>query len=269
MTARSRFSHAGVGQAAVFPHHRGQRETQPRVVGEVVVAQRERVAAALRLEAEAQMAAHAGGVTEADLELVALVQRPHAREQLVVAPLVGLEMRGADQHQRRGIGGKLLAAAIGTLQLGKQRIDAREIFIGVALVPDAHGEECEHVHEVIVEENRQLDAAGRLGAALLGEKLQHVDRDDVGIGLLPNAVPVVQDVKPFGASAAIVGADRAVEKDLVAAGAKLVGTHRVAEQREGGAKRFRRGALVDDVLPRRSPQGALEDGAGLLERDVH
>ena len=124
------------------------------------------------------------------------------------------------------------------------------------------------MHEVIVEENRQLDAAGRFGAALLGEKVQHVDRDDVGVGLLRHAVPVVQDVKPFRAGAAIVRADRAVEKNLVAAGAKLVGAHRVAQLLEGGAERTRRGELVDDVLPRRSLQGALEDGAGLFERDV-
>ena len=92
MTARSRFWMSASARRQYSRHHRGQRETQPRVVGDVVVAQRQRVAAALRLEAEAQMAAHAGGVTEADLELVALVQRPHAREQPVVAPLVGLEM---------------------------------------------------------------------------------------------------------------------------------------------------------------------------------
>ena len=210
-------------------------------------------------------------MTEADLELVALVQRPHAREQLVVAPLVGLEMRGADQQQRRGISGKLLAAAVGPLQLGEQRIDAREIFIGVALIPDPHRQQGEHVHEVVVEENRQLDAAGRFGAALLGQKVQHVDRDDVGIGLLRHAVPVVQDVKPFGAGAAVVGADRAIEKDLVAAGAKPVGAHGArARLQQGGAERScarrTRRPISCAPIPRRA---LLEDGAGLFERDVH
>ncbi len=207
-------------------------------------------------------------MAEANLELVAVVQRPHARQQLGVTPFFGLEMRGADQHQRGGIGGKLVAAAVRPLQRRKQRVDAREVFIRVARVPDPHREQRQDVHEVVVEQDRQLDSAGRFGASLLGHETQDIDRDDVRIGALRHAVPVVQDMKAFRARPAVVRSNGAIEKDLVAADAKLVGAHRLAEQREAGAERFRGGELVDNLLSRRSLQGAVEDGAGLFERDV-
>ena len=155
------------------------------------------------------------------------------------------------------------------LQLRQQRVDAREVLIRIAVVPDPHRQQREDVHEVVVEQDRELGAAGGLGAALLGEEVQDVDRDDVGIGLLRHAVPVVQDVKPFGAGAAVVGGDRAIEKDLVAAGAKLVGAHRLARARVRPAPSVFAAANSSTISWRADPCKALStNGAGLFERDV-
>ena len=90
----------------------------------------------------------------------------------------------------------------------------------------------EDVHEVIVEQDRELGGACRLGAALIREKVQDVDRDDIGIALLRDAVPVVEDVEAFRARAAVEAGDDAIEKDLLAGGAKAVGAHRVAERQQ-------------------------------------
>ena len=85
-----------------------------------------------------------------------LVERPHPGEQLPVPPLLGLVVRGADQHQRRGIGRELLAATVRALQLGEERVEAREVLVRITVVPNAHRQQRKDVHEVVVEQDRKL-----------------------------------------------------------------------------------------------------------------
>ena len=102
-------------------------------------------------------------------------------------------------------------------------------------------------------------------AALIGEEVQHVDRDAVGIALLRDAVPVVQDVKAFGAGAAVEARDHAIEENLLAAGAEAVGAHRIAQRQERGAERLS-GEPVDDLPANGALQGGADKTARLFER---
>ena len=111
----------------VLAHQRRQRKAQPRVVGDVVVTHDDRVPRIRRLEAEAQVAAHARRVAERHVGLVRLVERPHPFEQLVVAAFVDLVVRGPEQQQRLGVGGELLAAAAAPLEKRQQAAQAVEV----------------------------------------------------------------------------------------------------------------------------------------------
>ena len=125
------------------------------------------------------------------------------------------------------------------------------------------------MHEVVVEQDGELDVARRIRAALVGEKVQHVDRDDVGIGLLRDAVPVVQDVKALGARAAVEAGDHAIEENLLAAGAKAVGAHRIAQRRASDAP-----SVLARSGRRQSPangpcRAVFTKPAGLRKRNFH
>ena len=249
-------------------HHRRQREAQPRIVGEVVVAEREGVAPALRLESKAQMASDAGRMAQADSELMLLVERADLREQLAVAPLFRLKVRRADQHQRLGVGGKLLAAAVRALQIPEHGIQPLEILVGIAIVPNAQGEQRDDVHEVVVEHNRELELARRVRAALFREEVQHIDRDDVGVGLLRDPVPVVHDVETVGAGAAVEGRDGALEKNLLAGGAKTMRAQSIAQPRQRCTECLAAEA-GDNLAPGGAAQGGFDKTRRLIESNFH
>ena len=133
----------------------------------------------------------------------------------------------------------------------------------------ADGEQRQHVHEVVIEQDCQLDPACRFLAALTGQKMQHVDRNDVGIGLLRHAVPVVQDMKALRTSPAVVRGHGAVQKNLVAANPELVRAHRITERLQRRAKRAGAGEVIDDGLARTADECAFNHRARLLKRNVH
>ncbi len=115
-------------------------------------------------------------------------------------------------------------------------------------------------------------ALAALGAALVGEKCSTSTGMMSGLVCCDDAVPVVQDVKPLGARAAVEAGDHAVEENLLA-GRRESGwraSHRVTP---ASACAERLGALQpgDDLLATPTVQGgftspqACSNGISILD----
>ena len=107
----------GVGIRDVLLPSASQREAQPRVVGDVVVAHRR------PCRARRSPRSRSGGGSPCSrrgrsrcASRCAPIERAHAREQQVVAALVRARSARRDQDQRLGIVDEPLAAAVGPLQ---------------------------------------------------------------------------------------------------------------------------------------------------------
>ena len=254
-------------QARVLLHHGQQREAEPRIVGDVVVAHDDGVAAVGGFEAKAQVAAHADRVRERDAHAVGGVQRPDTLQQRCVSALDDLEVRRRDQDQRLRIVHEPLAAAIGPLQLGEQTVQPFEVRVRIAVVPDPQREQGQQVQEVVVQQDRERGGVRRLRAAFRDQIVENVDGDDVVVDVVGLAVPVVQDVEAVLARPAVVLADGPVQIDLLRAGLPRVGAHARPQPPQRLCEILRRRNALEDVATSAASQGRFDQCARTVEGD--
>ncbi len=207
-------------------------KTQPRVVGDVVVAHLDGVARVGGLEAEAQVAAHRRAVLQRGAGAALRPERADAVEQDGVAALVQLEVSGGDERCRLGVVGHPLAAAAGPLQFREEGIEPAHILVGVAFVPGAQRQQRHQVEQVVVEQDGERHRIGRVLPTLPDDEVEHVHGDGVVVDPVGHAVPVVEGVQPFGARARVVVGHRSAQVEAPAADVPHVGAHALAQTQQ-------------------------------------
>jgi hypothetical protein len=200
-------------------------------------------------------------VAKRDVRLMRLVQSANALQQEAVSTLGKLEVRRRDEKERLGIRGEPLAAAVTTLELAQQGIEPHQVSIRAAIVPDPQRQQGQHVHEVVIDEDREHRAIRRAIAPLLHYVIEHIDGDDVLIDVIGFAIPVVERVKSFLTRLAVEFPDVATEGDVSLSRVPRVGLHAFTKPQQRFPEVLRPREIRENLLASGSREGGLEEQA--------
>ena len=175
------------------------------------------------------------------------VERLDSAEQAIVRRIIRLVVRRDNDRQRRGVVDESLAAAVRALDGVDEIVDAIEVGVRVAVVPNAQREQAGDVGEVVVEQNCERCRIALLVAALLDDVMKDVDDDHVVVDAPGRAVPVVQDVEAIGARLLIERAEYRADIVGLLAEFERVPAHGVAQAGQRCAKFGDGGDLLDDL----------------------